>query len=88
MLNSAGVIIGVTTAGSNNSAGTQDAAGGTRDSAQSAVVDATPINVARAWIAQITITGADDPGLGTVAEADASSGSSPSPSDRGALTDH
>jgi S1-C subfamily serine protease len=53
MINSAGQIIGVTTAGStvNATGGNQEPAG-SGAAACGAVVDATPINIARAWAAQ------------------------------------
>lgn len=54
MIDNAGQIVGVTTAGADTSAGTgqQNADGAT--GAAVPVVDATPINVARAWIAQVS----------------------------------
>lgn len=54
MINATGQIIGVTTAGSDDSAsnGRQETASAS-EAAPPAVVDATPINVARDWIAQV-----------------------------------
>ena len=54
-INRTGEIIGVTTAGSNPGAGNgqQDASAG-GGAAGPTVVDATPINIARAWVAEVT----------------------------------